>query len=289
MEVYNENKNNQFAPFPIPYINVCLGIKKSHPHPIFMSFQCFVCDKSFSRAQHRSSHIRLKKDNAHQQYILGQQENLMRQFTATVDAITHAAAHVSPAGSPPTFTQENDVDQDDLPTSFDMLVDSSSESDGEQSIISGPEEPIEEDHDSDEPQLLAPTIDASDFLMALDLPQLPEILESFDFLPDPDLDTRERESSLEPCSASDRRTLLDIEAETSTYRWHKTAGRVYGQEPMIHARWQTLFDAGPDRQAYKPFNSRLDWEMAQWAIKEKIPQKSFNRLLSVPQVLGVCV
>ncbi|KAE9389172.1 hypothetical protein BT96DRAFT_762258, partial [Gymnopus androsaceus JB14] len=35
---------------------------------------------------------------------------------------------------------------------------------------------------------------------------------------------------------------------------------------------------------YKPFRNRLDWEIAQWAVKEKIHQKSFNRLLNIPQV-----
>ncbi|KIK51245.1 hypothetical protein GYMLUDRAFT_142519, partial [Collybiopsis luxurians FD-317 M1] len=28
----------------------------------------------------------------------------------------------------------------------------------------------------------------------------------------------------------------------------------------------------------------LDWELAQWAIREQIPQMSFNRLLNIPQV-----
>lgn len=252
-----------------------------------MLFQCFVCDKSFTRAQHRSSHIRLKQDNAHRQYILTQQQNVMRQFSTTVESATSAAAHPLPMGSPAAFVQHNDVDRDDLPSSFNMDVDSSCEeySDGEQSIISGPVIPVEEFHDHDEPELYAQT---NDFLAALDIDELPE---SFDFLPDPDLDVAEGEAGPGPSTASSehtRRTLIDIEGEKPTYKWHQTAGQVYGQEPMIHARWQALFNAGPDIQAYKPFNSRLDWEMAQWAIKEKIPQKSFNRLLSIPQVHGFC-
>ncbi|KAJ3819830.1 hypothetical protein F5880DRAFT_1466499, partial [Lentinula raphanica] len=33
-----------------------------------------------------------------------------------------------------------------------------------------------------------------------------------------------------------------------------------------------------------PFASRLDWEISQWAVKEKVSQSSFNRLLKIPQV-----
>ncbi|KIK50407.1 hypothetical protein GYMLUDRAFT_110459, partial [Collybiopsis luxurians FD-317 M1] len=35
---------------------------------------------------------------------------------------------------------------------------------------------------------------------------------------------------------------------------------------------------------YVPFSSHIEWELAQWAIKEKISQKSFNWLLQIPQV-----
>ncbi|KAJ3756691.1 hypothetical protein EV360DRAFT_30984, partial [Lentinula raphanica] len=41
---------------------------------------------------------------------------------------------------------------------------------------------------------------------------------------------------------------------------------------------------------YSPFPSRLEWEISQWAVKEKVSQSSFNRLLKIPQIkekLGV--
>ncbi|KAJ3711596.1 hypothetical protein C8R42DRAFT_544044, partial [Lentinula raphanica] len=41
---------------------------------------------------------------------------------------------------------------------------------------------------------------------------------------------------------------------------------------------------------YSPFASRLEWEISQWAVKEKVSQGSFNRLLKIPEVkenLGV--
>lgn len=191
------------------------------------------------------------------------------------------------ASSPAALVQEHDVDQDDLPSSFAMNIDSSSEvsSDFEQGIISGPEMLVEENNNNED-FVQKMSDEATDFLGALDLPDLPE---SFDFLPNPDFDIGERGSSPRSSTAADRHTLFNIEAEKPTYKWHQTAGRVYGQEPIILARWQVLYNAGPDMQAYKPFNSRLDWEMAQWAIKENIPQKSFNWLLSIPQVIGFCV
>ncbi|KAJ3722512.1 hypothetical protein C8R42DRAFT_533850, partial [Lentinula raphanica] len=35
---------------------------------------------------------------------------------------------------------------------------------------------------------------------------------------------------------------------------------------------------------YSPFASRLEWEVCQWAVKEKVSQSSFNRFLKIPQV-----
>lgn len=210
----------------------------------------------------------------------------MHQFSTTMESVSSAAAHISSLGSPAPLIQENNVDQDDLPSSFNMVIDSSGEvySDSEQSILSGPEEPVKE-YDEHEKTMH----EAFGYLGGLDLNELPE---SFDFLPDPDLDIMEEEYVDEPTTAPNqptRRTLIDIEAEKPTFKWHQTAGQVYAQEPMIHARWQALFGAGPELHAYRPFNSRLDWEIAQWAIKEKIPQKSFDRLLRIPQVLDFCL
>ncbi|KAJ3717349.1 hypothetical protein C8R42DRAFT_564469, partial [Lentinula raphanica] len=35
---------------------------------------------------------------------------------------------------------------------------------------------------------------------------------------------------------------------------------------------------------YQPFESRLEWEISQWAVKEKLLQKSFDRLLKIPEL-----
>ena len=35
---------------------------------------------------------------------------------------------------------------------------------------------------------------------------------------------------------------------------------------------------------YSPFSSELDWQVAQWAIKDNPGHKAFDRLLSIPGV-----
>lgn len=184
-----------------------------------MLFQCFVCEKSFSKTHHRTSHICLKQDSAHRLYLQNQQQNLLHQFSITVEAATTAAANdLSPYSSvvPHALVQENDVDQDDLPTSCDMDIDPSPEdSDGEQSIISGPEMPVTEGED-DGPKVLAETMDAASRLLGgIDLDDL--LQETFDFLPDPDLDFEQGEagsgSSTTASQQRTRHTLVDLAAE----------------------------------------------------------------------------
>ncbi|KAE9389583.1 hypothetical protein BT96DRAFT_759619, partial [Gymnopus androsaceus JB14] len=67
-----------------------------------------------------------------------------------------------------------------------------------------------------------------------------------------------------------------------------TAGAVLstGLEENIREQWDRLFGAKTDlsNTGYHPFSSRLDWEIAQWAVKEKIGHGSLNRLLAIPEV-----
>ncbi|KAF5349885.1 hypothetical protein D9757_013996 [Collybiopsis confluens] len=65
------------------------------------------------------------------------------------------------------------------------------------------------------------------------------------------------------------RTLVENEdEEPRTWWWHPTAEKsgLQGQDE------------------YYPFATRLDWEVAEWAVKEKISQKSFDQLLQIPQI-----
>ncbi|KIK64891.1 hypothetical protein GYMLUDRAFT_160546 [Collybiopsis luxurians FD-317 M1] len=86
------------------------------------------------------------------------------------------------------------------------------------------------------------------------------------------------------------RILEPEDNESRTWHWHPTAGKVYWYEPTVHNHWKALFlegkEGNPDA-GYHPFQSRLDWEIAQWAIKEKIMQHSLDCLLQIPQVSPV--
>ncbi|KAJ3753473.1 hypothetical protein EV360DRAFT_29816, partial [Lentinula raphanica] len=67
---------------------------------------------------------------------------------------------------------------------------------------------------------------------------------------------------------------------------HKEAGKIIRQERNIYQRWRRIFaDKGAQASNnYQPFSSRLEWEISQWAVKEKISQKSFDRFLKIPEV-----
>jgi hypothetical protein len=239
--------------------------------------------------QDRNAHIRLKKDHHHQQYLNLKEQRLTQQISDTVQAAAEAAATTSSSRSPllnaPLSVQTNDVDHDDLPSSRSMEIDGDQAfdtySDEEGSIASELDELVEETEDEDVITQAMKAALGDDF---------ESHLEVFDFLPAPDLDNI-AEGEADPALSTAahptlRRVLVDDDADTREYQWHETGGRVYSQEPTAHARWKLLFGGdGHSGSAYSPFSSRLDWEMAQWAVKEKIPQKSFDRLLKIPKVI----
>ncbi|KAF5341494.1 hypothetical protein D9757_014788 [Collybiopsis confluens] len=86
------------------------------------------------------------------------------------------------------------------------------------------------------------------------------------------------------------RTLVENnDDEPRTWWWHPTAGRVIGHEASIFHHWKTIFSKQEDQDGnvnnnYYPFVSSLDWKVAEWAVREKISQKSFDLLLRIPQV-----
>lgn len=93
---------------------------------------------------------------------------------------------------------------------------------------------------------------------------------------------------------------VDDKDEPRTWRWNNTAGKVVNKLPMVYERWErilksngqqelssgttTTHDDNLDQKCYHPFASKLDWEIAHWAVTEKISQKALDRLLKVPQV-----
>ena len=86
---------------------------------------------------------------------------------------------------------------------------------------------------------------------------------------------------------------LDDESDERITITHKNAGVVRRKElPRRHNSQDRDGDTamdGPNEalvQPFHPFNSDLDWRVAQWAIKDSPGQNVFDRFLSVP---GVCL
>ena len=288
-----------------------------------MEFTCFVCNRTFSRPQDRHSHLHLKQDKVHQEYVRRQATQLRFHFSNAVAVASKASRPRNPAHGlmtapqaprmagpslrasseeedfPPheLVTEPPDVNQGDLPLSHDMEIDSvemESLLDEEGSIVSSPDDIVnpqqfecEEEGEWNNLGFEARLLNAARS-MGMDVEDAGEV---FDFLPDPEVeDSSEDNGGLGSATSAHpqmHRVLLEDDSTTRTWHWHPTAGKVYDYESTVHERWQNIFSKGNDGnpgQEYWPFNSRLDWEIAQWAVKEKITQRSFNRLLQIPQV-----
>ncbi|KAJ3767171.1 hypothetical protein FB446DRAFT_625254, partial [Lentinula raphanica] len=78
----------------------------------------------------------------------------------------------------------------------------------------------------------------------------------------------------------------DEEDEEDKCKWHPTAGEVIRLDKDVQQRWKGICSRKEETDAgcYSPFSSRTEWEIAQWAVKDKISQGSLNRLLQIPQV-----
>src|SRR5579875_78192 len=255
-----------------------------------MAFPCFARDKVFSRSQDRNAHIKQKKDSEHQAYIRNQAQELTARFSRTIEdaacGLTDVAS-LHPAAEDPVV-QFHDLDQDDLPFSRDMNVDVEDADpllDLEGSIMSSSEKPVEDSEDEMESDFLATAF--ADTGLCLD-----ENEATFDFLPAPGLDqVEEGEDGPGPTAAASQqsplgRLLDDDDGEQHTWNWHDSAGKIYGYRQTAYQRWNEISsgDGEKGREQYRPFSSRLDWEVAQWAVKNKIKQGALNRLLQIPQV-----
>ncbi|KAJ3967332.1 hypothetical protein EV361DRAFT_771309, partial [Lentinula raphanica] len=64
---------------------------------------------------------------------------------------------------------------------------------------------------------------------------------------------------------------------------HPTTGKVLRTEKSIHERWLGI-SSEKEEETYSPFSSRLEWEISHWAVRERVTQSSFDRLLKIPQV-----
>lgn len=249
-----------------------------------MSFPCFVCNRSFKRSQDRKAHTRLKADDAHREYIESQTQLLTDSITNTLETAAVVAAAVDfnrpPIDKPPAV-QSNDIDHDDLPSSRDIVIDSDDDSDDEGSIVSCQTEVVDDYEDDSNTEILERVM--SEALNGFDLDDVEDL---FNFIPN--ISTSSEEPNTEPPDTTYRqmrRTLVDDEDQQHTCVWDESAGKIYGYEETVHSQWKTVFSADSPNNGYRPFNSRIDWEVAQWAVKEQVSHTAFNRLLKIPQVI----
>src|ERR1700761_3128627 len=102
--------------------------------------------------------MRLKKDKAHQEFVLRQNENVNIIFSETVQQASSTASACSQFFEAPS-AQIVDVDVDNLPLSWDMDVvyadDNNPEWEDKGSIISEPEEVVREAEDDKEGEVIA--------------------------------------------------------------------------------------------------------------------------------------
>jgi len=95
---------------------------------------------------------------------------------------------------------------------------------------------------------------------------------------------------MEPIAGpSSRHGLFEDEDDNRVEVVHLTAGKVIRMDAMLHERWQKQFgvqkeDEEEEHGTFHPFESRLDWEVACWAIEEGIGHGTLDRLLSIPRV-----
>jgi hypothetical protein len=92
--------------------------------------------------------------------------------------------------------------------------------------------------------------------------------------------------------AQAERHVLDDDQDERIIIVEKEAGQVHRMEspPHFHARASEIDPEGDinmtetSNNSFHPFNSELDWRVAQWAIKDNPGHKAFDRLLSIPGV-----
>jgi hypothetical protein len=96
--------------------------------------------------------------------------------------------------------------------------------------------------------------------------------------------------------------ILDDDDDSRVEDVFPGAGSVFRMNENLHERWMRIFDSEQDSDSdgdvrmeytsvddttsFHPFASELDWQVANWVIKENVGHKAFDRFLAIP---GVCV
>lgn len=96
--------------------------------------------------------------------------------------------------------------------------------------------------------------------------------------------------------------ILDTAVDLPFTEEYKDAGHVLRIEESLKTQWRRLFEANTGirdvvregttnlntgklpPEAFAPFTSELDWQVAQWFIKEDVGHSAFDRFLQIPEV-----
>lgn len=74
----------------------------------------------------------------------------------------------------------------------------------------------------------------------------------------------------------------DMRVEEDIY---PDAARVLWTDETLHERWQREFgDEGGQDGRFAPFDSEVDWRVAEWALKSGVSHRQLDRLLAIPGV-----
>ena len=123
-----------------------------------------------------------------------------------------------------------------------------------------------------------------------------DIFDEFSLIPNPYIDNyMEGEAGPGPQTAVYRSKLLamkrslDSDEDARVFDIHPTAGKILRHQTSDQQSYLDsdgdlhMFQEGADSK-FHPFNSELDWKIAQWAIKEGPGKNAFDRLLKIPGV-----
>ena len=125
----------------------------------------------------------------------------------------------------------------------------------------------------------------------------------FDFIPMPSLQTAVGEQGPGPSTMAAattrllKRRMLDDNDNEHIEDFFEGAGKVIHMKENVHERWRRLFRKEKDidgdqlmgeettgEEAFYPFASELDWQVANWVVKEGPGNNAFDRFLSIPGV-----
>lgn len=83
---------------------------------------------------------------------------------------------------------------------------------------------------------------------------------------------------------SKRARVEEVLDEDAVREIYTQAGKIYGWEENVWQRFKSQFNSS---NPYRPFASRMEWEIAQWAKETKAGDNSLTKLLAIPGVRGL--